>query len=104
MSVQLVYATFPDRTTAEETGTEMVEEGLAACVTHWEAGTVYRWEGEVTYDEESLALFKTHPELRDELVEALVEDHPYEVPCVLPVDSEEGAPGYEDWIRSATQA
>lgn len=102
MSVQLVYATFPDRTTAEETGTAMVEEELAACVTHWEAGTVYRWEGEVTYEEETLALFKTRPELQEDLVEALVESHPYDVPCVLPLDSEGGGEGYEAWVRSAT--
>lgn len=104
MEVQLVYATFPDRESAEALGRELVEEELAACVTYWAAGTTYRWEGDVVTEDETLALFKTAPERRGALVEALEERHPYDVPCVLPIASEGGAEGYADWVRSATLA
>jgi periplasmic divalent cation tolerance protein len=102
MDVQLVYATFPDLGSAEALGRELVERGLAACVTYWEAGTTYRWEGDVVEDEEALALFKTAPGERRALVEALEADHPYDTPCVLPVASEGGAEGYAGWVREVT--
>ncbi len=104
MSVELVYVTFPDRGTAKEVGASMVERELAACVTFWDAGTVYRWEGDVVRDEEALALFKTRPGLREELVDALEQAHPYDVPCVLPIRSEGGAGAYEAWVSSSTRA
>lgn len=103
MDVQLVYATFPDRDTAETIGRRMLEQRRAACVTYWEAGTQYWWEGSIETDEETLALFKTQPDQRQPLVEAIEEVHPYDVPCVLPVDSEGGPPGYAEWIRAETE-
>lgn len=102
MDVQLVYATFPDRETAETIGQTVVEDRLAACVTYWEAASTYRWEGEVVTEDEALALFKTPPEKRQALVAALEDVHPYDVPCVLPLASEGGTEGYADWVRRET--
>jgi periplasmic divalent cation tolerance protein len=102
MDVQLVYATFPDRESAEDLGARMLEERLAACFTCWEAGSVYRWEGEVVEDEETLALFKTSPDQRQALVAALEDEHPYDVPCVLPLASEAGPQAYADWVDEET--
>lgn len=102
MPVQLVYVTFPDEETAEELGQRMLEERLAACFTYWQAGTRYWWEGEIEAEEETLALFKTAPEERQALVDAIEDDHPYDVPCVLPLDSEGGTPGYAEWIQAET--
>lgn len=103
MDVQLVYATFPDRESAETLGQAVIEDKLAACVTYWEAGTTYRWEGEIETDEETLALFKTAPEKRAALVEALETEHPYDVPCVLPFASQGGAEGYAAWVEAETK-
>lgn len=102
MDVQLVYATFPDRESAEEIGHRMLESQTAACVTYWEAGTAYRWEGEIEEGSETLALFKTAPEKRTALVEALEAAHPYDVPCVLPIASEAGAAAYTAWVEAET--
>lgn len=100
MDVQLVYATFPDRASAEDVAGTVLEDRLAACVTYWEAGTRYWWEGEIEEADETLALFKTAPDKRDALVEALEAEHPYEVPCVLPLASEGGPDGYAEWVQA----
>lgn len=102
MDVQLVYATFPDRESAEKIGQQVLEDRLAACVTYWEAGTRYRWEGSIEEETETLALFKTDPTERASLVEAIEAEHPYDVPCVLPLASEGGAPGYAEWVAAET--
>lgn len=102
MTVQLVYATFPDEETARELGREALEQRVAACFTFWDAGSVYRWEGEVVEDEETLVLFKTSPEHREDLLAWLEDAHPYDVPCLLPLDSEDATQAYADWIGVET--
>lgn len=102
MTVQLVYATFPDRESAERLGRQAIEERVAACFTFWKAGSVYRWEGEVVADEETLVLFKTTPEHCGDLVAMLEDEHPYDVPCVLPLTSEGGVDAYADWLAAET--
>lgn len=102
--MQLVYATFPDRDSAEAIGHEMLEDRVAACVTYWEAHTRYRWEGEIESGQETLALFKTAPDKREALVAALEAAHPYDVPCVLPIGSRDGSDGYAEWVLAETQS
>lgn len=103
MTVRMVYVTFPDRETAESIGASMVEDELAACVTFWEAGSVYRWEGTLTRDEEALAFFKTAHDREERLVEAIKEAHPYDVPCVLPLKVDGGMDAYAAWVQDMTR-
>lgn len=100
----MVYATFPDRDSAEAIGRRVLEAQLAACVTYWEAGTMYRWEGEIEEGTETLALFKTAPGNRPALVDAVEDAHPYDVPCVLPFGSEGGNAAYASWIQAESDA
>ncbi len=102
MDVQLVYATFPDQETARTLARDMIERKLAACATFWEAGSMYRWEGQVEETTETLALFKTRADLVPDLEDALAEDHPYEVPCLLPVDVNHPHQAYALWVEEET--
>ena len=102
MDLQLVYATFPDEETAKKLARAMLEERLAACATFWPAGSLYWWDGEIEEAEEHLALFKTSPGKAAVLVERLTAAHPYDVPCVLPLEVD-GAPGaYRAWVEKET--
>ena len=98
MTVQLVYATFPDRATAERLARAMLEQRLAACATFWEAGSLYWWEGAIESADEALALFKTTRAQADGLIEALAQAHPYDVPCIVRVESSGCFPGYGQWV------
>jgi periplasmic divalent cation tolerance protein len=83
----------------EKIARALVERRLAACV-NLIPGLVstYRWKGAVERDNECLLVIKTRTERLDELREALVALHPYEVPelIVLPVVG--GHPPYLSWL------
>ena len=77
----------------------VVEGGQAVCVNVLpSARSIYRWEGKLENEEESLLIIKTtttgFPALRDTLAEA----HPYDVPEIILLDVADGLPAYLDWV------
>jgi periplasmic divalent cation tolerance protein len=77
----------------------VVEGGLAACVNVLPSvQSIYRWEGKLENEEESLLIIKTtttgFPALRDALAEA----HSYDVPEIILLDVADGLPAYLDWV------
>ncbi len=62
------------------------------------------WEGSRRQAEEWLVILKTRSELATRVIEAVVADHPYEVPEVVAVAIDQGAPAYLQWIDAVTAA
>ncbi|AUV81830.1 divalent-cation tolerance protein CutA [Salinigranum rubrum] len=97
-----LYVTAPPEV-AEDLARTLVEERLAACVNRVPCTSTYRWEGEVVEDSEEILLVKTTEERCDAAVARLVEEHPYDVPCIERFDVE-----YEDefgaWVAESTDA
>jgi periplasmic divalent cation tolerance protein len=84
---------------AEYIAREMVERRLAACVNLLPPVTsVYRWQGEVTREQEHLLLMKTHKDRFEALRARLVEIHPYETPEVIALPVVAGHAAYLQWI------
>ena len=82
----------------------LVEERLAACVNVVPgARSIYRWQGEICDDAESLLLIKTTAAQVAPLSARLVELHPYDVPEVVSVALEagEGNPAYLAWLAES---
>ncbi len=78
----------------------MVEAGLAACANILPGMTsVYRWEGAVQEESETVLILKTRADAFEALSSALRERHPYECPCLVALPIERGSPDYLDWIR-----
>lgn len=99
----IVFVTCPPEH-APALAKSLVASRLAACVNILPAiGSVYRWQGELQQDEESLLLIKTSHSRYTALEQAVREQHPYELPEVLAVGVEAGLPGYLDWIRDSTE-
>ena len=96
-----VLVTAPDLRTARDIGRTMVERGLAACVNIWEVSSIYRWKGEVHEGPEAAMLFKVPREGFDALRSAILEVHPYEVPCIVGYAITAGHPPYLDWISES---
>lgn len=65
--------------------------------------SVYRWEGNVEHDEESLLLIKTTRSAVGPLTDAVRELHPYENFELVALDIADGAPTYLDWIAGSVQ-
>lgn len=93
----------PDR--ARDIAEALVERRLAACV-NIVAGvsSVYRWEGDVTRDDESLLVVKTTraavPAIEDELRRI----HPYDAFELIALDVTAGAAPYLNWIGESVDA
>jgi len=92
-----VYVTAP-KSTADELAATLVDERLAACVNAVDCQSTYRWEGEVTTDDETILLIKTTDEGYDRLAARIEELHPYEVPCIERFDETDMVDRFGVWI------
>lgn len=100
----IVYTTTPDRASGEAIAAALVERKLAACVNLTPVYSIYRWEGQVNREEETLLIIKTRAELFEkQLVPAIQELHPYQVPEIIALPVLMGAPGYLKWIDAETE-
>jgi periplasmic divalent cation tolerance protein len=97
--VLIVMTTCPAAETADALAEQIVEARLAACVQVLPRMiSVYIWEGEVQKEPEYLLLIKTLPEKWDELQRFITENHTYEVPEIVAIDSAEISGSYEAWL------
>ena len=102
--VRMVYCTCPNSDVAGALARQLVECQLAACVNILpEIRSIYRWQGEVQDDAESLLLIKTKRAVVGELQQWLLEHHPYDEPEIIAVPVTEGSPGYLEWVIAETQ-
>lgn len=102
--VALVLTTCPDQATAMRIARTLVEERLAACGNVLPGlSSIYRWQEAVEMAEECLLLLKTRREGVDRLARRLAEIHPYEVPEVLALPVDRGAPEYLRWVVEQTE-
>lgn len=84
---------------AESLARSLVEKRLAACVNIVSnIRSIYRWEGSVASDAEHLLLIKTTNERVAEVREAILSNHPYEVPEFVVIPIAEMSPAYGTWL------
>jgi periplasmic divalent cation tolerance protein len=98
LSAVIVLTTTGADFDAQALAQSLVEARLAACVNIIDrVQSVYRWEGRVQNDAEQLLVIKTSAERVDALREALLRQHPYDVPefVVLEVSTSEA---YGAWL------
>jgi periplasmic divalent cation tolerance protein len=95
----VVLSTLGSAEDAERIARELVERGLAACVNVVPSVvSVYRWKGRVERDEEKLLVIKTRRDRFEELREAILRLHPYEVPEIVALPIEAGHAAYLAWL------
>jgi periplasmic divalent cation tolerance protein len=103
-SIRVVLCTCPDERVASELATGLVESRLAACVNVLpRIRSIYRWQGDVQDEAESLMVIKTGETRVAALQGWLVEHHPYDVPEVIALPVEEGLPAYFEWVARETE-
>ncbi len=97
----LVYVTCADGEEAGRIARRAVEERLAACANVIPSVTsVFRWEGRVQSAPECLCLLKSLADCLPGLIEAIKEEHSYELPCITALPLSGGDSAYLDWIAS----
>lgn len=99
----LVLTTLPDEETARRIARDMVERGLAACVSIGApVRSVYRWQGEIEEAVEIPLTLKTADARYDALEQALRATHPYELPEIVALPVERGLDAYLHWVDETT--
>jgi periplasmic divalent cation tolerance protein len=100
----LVLVTAPDLGTGETIARKLLERKLAACV-NIVPGLIslYRWEDEIQRDSEVLLVIKTRLGLlNSQLIPAVQDLHPYQVPEIIALPIIAGEKNYLDWILQET--
>jgi periplasmic divalent cation tolerance protein len=97
--------TCPSVEVADLLANALIERRVAACVTIVPGVTsVYRWQGEICRDSEVLLLVKTTLDRSGELLQAVEEIHPYDVPEVLWSKVHRGSQSYLDWLTECVKS
>ncbi len=99
----ILYTTWPDAETAGAFGRLAVERKLAACANVLGPMlSIYRWDGAVQSETETPMLLKTTAAAADQLKTLIVEQHPYDIPCVVAMAAAASGNNlqYADWVRS----
>jgi periplasmic divalent cation tolerance protein len=81
----------------------LLERRLIACGTMLPgARSIYRWEGRIADEAETVLLLKTRSAVLHAFESAFAELHPYKVPELLALSATSGLEKYVAWINSET--
>ena len=85
---------------AQNIGRLLVEAGLAACVNLIPSvRSIFRWEGKVTEERETLLIVKTVAESFNSLEAMVKAHHSYSVPEIIALPIQTGSEPYLAWVR-----
>lgn len=94
-----VYMTAGSADEAGRIGEALVEEGLAACVNVIDGmKSIYRWQGAIQRDGETVLIAKTAKDRVDALTERVRSLHSYDCPCVIALPIDGGNPAFLSWV------
>jgi len=104
MDIRFIYITCKDTDQAREIGKALVLERLAACVNILPGmQSVYRWEGQIVEDQETVLIAKSTVDALEALKRRVCELHSYTCPCIVALPLSSGHEPYLAWIREQTE-
>jgi len=99
--IRILLSTCP-QAAAEPLARFLVDNRHAACVNIIpQVTSIYRWEGQVKQEPESLLVIKCGKKGLKKVIAALVEEHPYDVPEAVVLTVKGGNPDYLDWVNES---
>jgi len=103
--LHLVYMTAGSTEEAHMIGEALVAEQLAACVNLIDGMTsIYRWEGQVRCDTETVIIAKTTQQQVMPLTARVKTLHSYECPCIVALPIDAGNVEFLSWISNQVKA
>jgi periplasmic divalent cation tolerance protein len=97
---RLIYMTAGTADEARMIGEALVAEKLAACVNLIEGMmSIYRWQGNIQRDTETVMIAKTTEDRVAALTERVKALHSYDCPCVMSIAIDGGNPEFMNWIN-----
>lgn len=100
----IALITTPSKEIGEKITNALLEKKLAACVNIISPiQSFFRWQGEISDEQEVLLIVKTRASLfQNDLIPAVQAVHPYEVPEIIALPIIMGQQSYLDWIEEET--
>lgn len=99
----LCFITAGDKATADKLAEGLLKGRLAACVTVLPgAESSYWWKDKLEKSQEFLLLVKTRRVLREDVIQFVKRNHPYENPETVFTEIAGGAAAYLDWLGANT--
>ncbi|WP_321506438.1 divalent-cation tolerance protein CutA [uncultured Methanoregula sp.] len=98
----VLYSTVPPNRSAD-LAKRLLEKNLVACVNITPVRSLYRWKGEACDEDEHLLIIKTRRELAEQVIRALKDMHPYEVPEIIALPVLAGYAPYLEWVHRETR-
>lgn len=98
----VVLTTCPDEAVAARIARDLVESGLAGCVSRvGPVHSTYRWQEAIQDEPEMLLVIKSLSTRYAELEMRLKSIHPYEVPEIIALPVTSGSADYLSWLQGA---
>lgn len=98
----IVFTTFASEGEARAVVVTLLEERLAACGTLLPAvQSIYRWQGAIESNAETMAVLKTTEAVYDAFEKRLRELHPYDTPEIVALPAEHVSAPYLAWLRES---
>ncbi len=103
--ISIVLVTAGSEQEASTIGRTLVEEHLAACANIVpRIRSIYRWQGKIYDEQESLIIIKTRTSQFEAVQKRVKELHSYEVPEIICFPVARGLPQYLEWVNTETEA
>lgn len=102
VSIAMFYVPCENEEKARELGNAGVREKLAACYNCFDIQSGFFWDGAMQNDDEVVLILKTSRAASSDLHQFLVENHPYDTPCIAHWTIEVNG-AYADWIIKNTR-
>lgn len=101
--ILMVVVTTSNMEEARRISEGVVASRLAACATTIPAvQSIYRWQGKIANEQESMLVLKTTKARLSALEQAIHRMHSYEVPEILAFPITAGSSDYLNWVRKET--
>lgn len=103
MDYILVLCTVEDKKQGKMIARQLISDGIAACVNIIpKLISIYRWDGEISEEEEALMLIKTKKPLFEQVRGRILQMHTYNLPEIISLDISNANKEYLNWINKET--
>jgi periplasmic divalent cation tolerance protein len=98
-----IWINCPDKGVADEISDALIDARLAACTNCFaEIESHFRWQGSIEEECEVPLVVKTREELFEDVVEAVKNKHPYDIPSIVGMPVEFVNADYVAWVYEET--
>lgn len=98
-----IYSSTSSQEESQKLAEHLLSQKLIACANIIpQIQSLYRWEGKIQKDQESLLICKTQKHLYKKAEQEIKKNHSYSCPCVASLSCEDVYEGYLNWLTEQT--